>query len=88
MVKNELNGVVLKGTGSRSCYSLLLIQRILTGLHGFILLPTLSSHRFGIVIMVLDGIFMRFDVNENFFENDVVCTMLFLKTERGKYLFL
>ena len=50
--------------------------------------PCTAAHRFGIVIMVLDGVFMRFDVNDNFFENDVVCTMLFLKTEGGKYLFL
>ena len=47
-----------------------------------------TAHRFGIVIMSLDGVFMRFDVNYNFFENDVVCTMLFLKTEGGKYLYL
>ena len=47
-----------------------------------------AAHRFGIVIMALDGVFMRFDVNDNFFENDAVCTMLFLKTEGGKYLFL
>ena len=44
-----------------------------------------AAHRFGIVIMALDGVFMHFDVNDNFFENDVVCTMLFLKTEGGKY---
>ena len=47
--------------------------------------PYTAAHRFGIVIMALDGVFMRFDVNDNFFENDVVCTMLFLKTEWGKY---
>ena len=34
--------------------------------------------------MALDGVFMRFDVNDNFFENDIVCTMLFLKTEGGE----
>ena len=50
--------------------------------------PYTAAHRFGIVIMALDGVFMRFDVNDNFFENDVVCTMLFLKTEGGKYSFL
>ena len=50
--------------------------------------PYTAAHRFGIVIMALKGVFMRFDVNDNFFENDVVCTMLFLKTEGGKYLFL
>ena len=50
--------------------------------------PYTAAHRSGIVIMALDGVFMRFDVNYNFFENDVVCTMLFLKTEGGKYLFL
>ena len=46
------------------------------------------AHRFGIVIMALNGVFMRFDVNDNFFENDDVCTMLFLRTEVGKYSFL
>ena len=50
--------------------------------------PYTAAHRFGIVIMALNGVFMRFDVNNNFFENDVVCTMLFLKTEGGKYSFL
>ena len=50
--------------------------------------PYTAAHRFGIVIMALDGVFMRFDVNDNFFENDVVCTMLFLKTEGQKYSFL
>jgi hypothetical protein len=34
-----------------------------------------AAHRFGIVIMALEGVFMRFDVNDNFFENDVVCTI-------------
>ena len=29
--------------------------------------------------MALDGVFMWVDVNDNFFENDVVCTMLLLK---------
>ena len=47
--------------------------------------PYTAAHRFGIVIKVLNGVFMRVDVNENFFENDVVCTMLSLKTEGGKY---
>ena len=47
-----------------------------------------AAHRFVIVIMALDGVFMRFDVKDNFFENDAVCTMLFLKTEGGKYSFL
>ena len=50
--------------------------------------PYTAAHGFGIVIMALDGVFMRFDVNDNFFENIVVCTMLFSKTEGGKYLFL
>src|SRR4029434_5611535 len=36
----------------------------------------------------LKGVFMRAHVNRNFFENDVVCTTLFLKTEGQKYLFL
>ena len=47
--------------------------------------PYTAAHRFGVVIMALDGAFMRADVNDNFFENDVVCTMLFLKTAGGKY---
>ena len=33
--------------------------------------------------MALDGVFKRVDVN-NFFENDVVYTMLLLKTEGGE----
>ena len=45
--------------------------------------PYTAAHRFGIVIMAFDCVFMRVDVNENFFENDV-CTMLSLKTEGGK----
>ena len=49
--------------------------------------PYTAAHRFGIVIMVLNGVFMHFDVNDNFFENDVVCTMLFWKTEGGTYSF-
>ena len=47
--------------------------------------PYTAAHRFGIVIMALDGVFMWVDVNGIFFENDVVCTMLFWKTEGGKY---
>ena len=47
-----------------------------------------AAHTFGIVIMALNGVFMSFDVNDNFFENDAVCTMLFLKTEGEEYLFL
>ena len=50
--------------------------------------PYTAAHRFGIVIMALNGVFMRVDVNDNFFENDVVCMMLLLKTEGGKYSFL
>ena len=50
--------------------------------------PYTAAHRFAIVIMALYGVFMHFDVNDNFFENDVVCTMLFLKTEGGKYSLL
>ena len=38
-------------------------------------------------LIALNGVFMRFDVKDNIFENDV-CTMVFLKTEGGKYLFL
>lgn len=47
-----------------------------------------ATHRFGIVIMALDSVFMRVDINDKFFENDVVCTMLLLKTEGRKYSFL
>ena len=47
--------------------------------------PYTAAHRFGIIMMLLDAVFMRVDVNDNFFENDVVCTMLFLKTEGEKY---
>ena len=36
----------------------------------------------------IEGIHMRAHVNRNFFENDVVCTTLFLKTEGQKYSFL
>lgn len=50
--------------------------------------PYTATHRFGIVIMVLDRVFMRVDVNDKFFKNNVVCTILLLKTEGGKYLFL
>ena len=50
--------------------------------------PCTAAHRFLIVILALDAIFMRIDVNGNVFENDVVCTMLLLKTEGGKYSFL
>ena len=35
------------------------------------LYPSSFAHGFGIVMMSLDGVFMRFDVNDNFFENDV-----------------
>ena len=38
-----------------------------------------AAHTFGIVIMALDSVFMRFDVNDNFFENNV----LFWKTKGG-----
>ena len=44
-----------------------------------------SPYMFGRVITALNGVFMRVDVNDNFFENDVACTTLSLKTERGKY---
>ena len=50
--------------------------------------PYTAAHMFGIVIMVLDDVFKWVDVNDNFFENDVVCTMLLLKTEGEKYSFL
>ena len=33
--------------------------------------------------MALDGVFMQVDVNDNFLENNVVCTMLFLNMEGG-----
>ena len=57
------------------------------GLHGFILLPTLPPIGLVIVITALNGIFMRVDVNDNFFENNVVFTMLFLKTKGGILFF-
>ena len=47
--------------------------------------PYTAAHRFGIVIMALDSIFMRVDVNDNFFENYVVRRMLLLKMKGGKY---
>ena len=50
--------------------------------------PYTAAHRSGIVIMVLDGVFMQVDVNDNFFENNVVCIRLLLKMEGGKYKFL
>ena len=50
--------------------------------------PYTAAHKFGIVIMPLNGVFMWVDVNDNFVENNVVCTMLLLKTEGGKYSFL
>ena len=50
--------------------------------------PYAPSLRCPYVMMALEGEFMRVDVNDNFFENDVVCTMLFLKTEGEKYSFL
>ena len=55
-----------KGTGSRLRYLLLSNLRILVGLHGFIPLPTLLPIGFGIVIMALDDVFMRVDLNDNF----------------------
>ena len=50
--------------------------------------PYTATHRFGIVIMMHYGVFMRVDVNDNFFENDVVCLMLLLKTEGGIFVSL
>ena len=50
--------------------------------------PYTAAHRFGIDIIALNGVFMRVDVNDNFFENDVVWTMLLLKTGGGEYSFL
>lgn len=51
--------------------------------------PYTAAQRFGIVMMALDGVFMRVDANDNIFENDVVCTMLFLKKKgEGGYSFL
>ena len=49
--------------------------------------PYTAAHRFGTVKMVVNGAFMQVDVNDNFFENDVVCTMLLLKTEGGNIHF-
>ena len=39
--------------------------------------PYTAAHRFRIVIMVLDGVFMRDDVKDNFFFNNVVCCVIF-----------
>ena len=44
-----------------------------------------ATYRFGIVIMALRGVFMRVHVKRNIFENDLVCTTLFLKMEGQKY---
>ena len=74
--------VVLKGTGICLCYE---DSDRLAWLYPS---PYTAAHRFGIVIMALNSVFMQVDVNDNFFENDVVCTMLLLKTEGGKYSFL
>jgi len=38
-------------------------------------------------MMVLDSVFVRVDVNDNFFDNGIVCTMLLLKTEGGHICF-
>ena len=40
--------------------------------------PSTATHRFSIVIMALDGAFIMVDGNDNFLENNVVCTMLLL----------
>ena len=48
--------------------------------------PYTAAHRFGIVILALNGVFMRVDVNYNFFENNVACTILFLKNGGGEIL--
>jgi hypothetical protein len=60
--------------------SLFLIQRILIGLHGFILLPTLPPI-LGMVIMALDGVFMQVDVNDN------VHDIIFEKLRMGNICF-
>ena len=50
--------------------------------------PYTAAYRFGIVVMALDGVFMPVDVNEIFFEYNVMCTMLLLKTEGGIFVSL
>ena len=41
-----------------------------------------AAYRFGIAMGVFPGgVFVRVHVNRNIFENDLVCTTLFLKTE-------
>ena len=42
--------------------------------------PYTAAHRFGIVIMAHDGVFMRVDVNAFL---KTMCAQLFLKTEGG-----
>ena len=44
-----------------------------------------AAYRFGIVMIALGGVFMRVNVNIILFENELVCTTLFLKTEGQKY---
>ena len=40
-----------------------------------------AAYVFSIVMMALGVVLMRVHVNRNFFENDLVCPTLFLKTE-------
>jgi len=47
-----------------------------------------GDYRFGIVMTAPGGVFMWVHINRNFFENDLVCTTLFLKTEGQKHSFL
>ena len=48
--------------------------------------PYTAAHRFRIVIMVLDGVFMRVDVKDHFFLT-MLCVVLFLKTVGGNINF-
>ena len=57
------------------------ILRILIGLHGFIL-PYTAAHRFAIVIMVLNDIFMWVDVHVRCVHNVI------FQNGGGEYLFL
>ena len=50
--------------------------------------PYTAGHRFGIVLMALNGVFMRVDVNDKLFENVVVCTVLLVKSGGGKIVYV
>jgi hypothetical protein len=42
--------------------------------------PFTAAHRFGIVIMPFEGVFLRFNVNYNFFENEGGEIFVFINT--------